>query len=161
MKSSIVNLSEKKLVGKSLPMSLANNKVGELWKSFMPRLAEIKQRVSNDLISLAIYSPGYFDEFDPAKPFVKWACAEVADFDHVPAGFETLLVADGLYMVFEYKGSSTDSRVYQYIFGSYLPASDYQLDHRPHFEVLGARYKNADPESEEEIWIPVKPKLAL
>jgi len=32
------------------------------------------------------------------------------------------------------------------------------LDDRPHFEVLGDKYKNADPDSEEEIWIPIRTK---
>jgi hypothetical protein len=29
----------------------------------------------------------------------------------------------------------------------------------PHFEVLGDKYKNNDPSSEEEVWIPIKPKV--
>lgn len=41
---------------------------------------------------------------------------------------------------------------------TWLPASDYNLDNRPHFEVLGEKYKNNDPTSEEEIWIPIKLK---
>jgi AraC family transcriptional regulator len=39
-----------------------------------------------------------------------------------------------------------------------LPNSNYHLDDRPHFEILGEKYKNADPGSEEEIWIPIKAK---
>jgi AraC family transcriptional regulator len=35
-----------------------------------------------------------------------------------------------------------------------LPGSEYFLDNRPHFEVLGDKYKNNDPTSEEEIWKP-------
>ena len=38
------------------------------------------------------------------------------------------------------------------------PNSDYKPDDRPHFELLGAKYKNDDPDSEEEIWIPIKRK---
>jgi AraC family transcriptional regulator len=45
---------------------------------------------------------------------------------------------------------------FTYIFTRWLPASGYQLDNRPHFEILGDKYKNNDPESEEEIWIPVR-----
>jgi AraC family transcriptional regulator len=37
-----------------------------------------------------------------------------------------------------------------------LPASGYELDDRPHFEILGERYKNNDPDSEEELWFPVR-----
>jgi AraC family transcriptional regulator len=32
------------------------------------------------------------------------------------------------------------------------------LDNRPHFEILGEKYKQGSPDSEEEIWIPVKEK---
>jgi AraC family transcriptional regulator len=64
----------------------------------------------------------------------------------------------GLYAVFDYKGSSNDQSIFLYIFGSWLPNSGYNLDDRPHFEVLGNKYKNNDPTSEEEIWIPIKPR---
>jgi AraC family transcriptional regulator len=37
----IETLPEKKLVGKWLEMSFANNKTAELWRSFMPRKKEI------------------------------------------------------------------------------------------------------------------------
>ena len=69
---------------------------------------------------------------------------------------EALILPSGLYAVFHYKGSSSDNSIYQYIFGTWIPNSDYDLDDRPHFEVLGDRYKNNDPNSEEEIWIPIK-----
>ena len=48
--------------------------------------------------------------------------------------------------------------IFQYIFGTWLPNSTYLLADRPHFEVLGEGYKNNDPTSEEEIWIPIQPK---
>ncbi|MDP4819728.1 MAG: GyrI-like domain-containing protein [Saprospiraceae bacterium] len=58
-----------------------------------------------------------------------------------------------------YKGPSSDSATFfQFIFGTWLPNSDYILDDRPHFEVLEERYTNDDPNSEEEIWIPIKPR---
>jgi AraC family transcriptional regulator len=42
------------------------------------------------------------------------------------------------------------------MFREWLPASGYELDDRPHFEILGERYKNNDPDSEEELWFPVR-----
>ena len=71
---------------------------------------------------------------------------------------ETFSLAGGLYAVFDYKGSSNDPSIFQFIFGTWLPSSDYVLDDRPHFEVLGDKYKNNDPNSEEEIWIPIRQK---
>lgn len=96
----IETLVEKKLIGKRLRMSLADNRTGELWRSVMPRRREIGNTVTSE-------------------PY-------------------------------------TDTAVFRNIFGVWLPASGYTLDRRPHFEVLGEKYKNADPNSEEEIWIPIK-----
>jgi len=152
----IATLKEKRLIGKQLIMSFDNYKVTELWKSFMPKRKEITNNLTNDLISMAVYKPTHFKDFDPANEFEKWAAAEVADFDHVPADMETFTLPGGLYAVFDYKGSSTDNNVYQYIFDTWLPKSGYILDDRPHFEILGDKYINNDPASEEEIWIPIK-----
>ena len=154
----IEHLKEKKLVGKRLKMSLADNKTGELWKSFMPRRKEIANNLTTDLISMTVYQPNHFADFNPTREFEKWAAVEVADFENVPDDVETFTLAAGLYAVFDYTGSSTDISIFQYIFGTWLPNSEYLLDDRPHFEVLGPKYKNADPESEEEIWIPIRKK---
>jgi len=158
MEPRIETLQGKKLAGIRLTMSLANNKTGELWKTFMPRRREITNNLSNDLISMTIYSPNHFAGFKPTNEFEKWAAIEVSDFKNIPVGMEPFTLKGGLYAVFHYKGSSADMSIFQYIFGSWIPKSDYHLDNRPHFEILGEKYKNADPDSEEEIWIPVKKK---
>jgi AraC family transcriptional regulator len=154
----IETLNEKKIAGIRLTMSFANYKVGELWKSFMPRRKEITNNLTNELISLAVYKPTHFANFNPTNEFERWAAVEVTDFDNLPNEMETFVLPGGLYAVFDYKGLSTDNSIFQYILGTWLPNSDYVLDDRPHFEVLGDKYKNNDPTSEEEIWIPVKTK---
>ena len=83
---------------------------------------------------------------------------EVTVLDHLPAGMKSFLLEGGLYAVFDYKGSSADPSIFQNIFSQWIPSSPYRVDDRPHFEVLGAKYKNNDPESEEEIWIPIRTK---
>lgn len=139
-------------------LSLADYRVGELWKRFMPHRNSIENPSNNDLISLAVYPIGYFETFSPATNFERWAAVEVTDFVNVPENMETFILPEGLYAVFHYKGSADSTSIFQYIFGTWLPASAYVLDHRPHFEVLGEKYKNNDPDSEEDIWIPVMPK---
>lgn len=151
--------AEKKLVGKRLTMSYADYKIGELWSSFMPKRKEVMNSLSNDLLSLVIYKPNHFVDFKLTNEFERWAAVEVEDFVNVPDELETFVLPSGLYAVFNYRGSSTDSAsFYQQIFTKWLPNSDYILDTRPHFEVLGVKYKNNDPASEEEIWIPIKIK---
>lgn len=154
----IETISEKKLVGKRLTMSFADYKVAELWKSFMPLRKNITNNLSSDLISMAVYKPNHFRDFKPTNEFEKWATVEVADFNNVPNEMEKFVLQSGLYAVFHYKGLNTDNSIYQYILGTWLPNSDYVLDNRLHFEVLSSKYKNNDPNSEEEIYIPIKPK---
>ena len=154
----IKSIAEKKLVGIRLIMSLEKNRTRELWQSFMSRRKELQNVVGTDLYAMQLYDPRYFEAFNPRKEFEKWAAVEVKDFSIVPNGMETYTLKEGRYAIFHYKGASTDPTIFQYIFGSWLPNSAYCLDDRPHFEILGDKYKNADPESEEQIYIPVKPK---
>lgn len=150
--------SEKKLIGIRLSMSLSNFKVAELWKTFMPKRKEIINNINNDLISMVVYPTNHFLDFKTTNEFERWATVEVANFDLIPPDMEKFVLPGGLYAVFDYKGSSDASYIYQYIYGIWIPNSEYVLDARPHFEVLGEKYKNNDPTSEEEIWIPVKLK---
>jgi AraC family transcriptional regulator len=151
----IKTISEKKLVGMSLRMSLAENKTFSLWQSFMPRRKEISDALSTDLISMQVYDAP-LQAGNMLQVFDKWAAVEVSNFDKVPEDMNTYTLVGGLYAVFHYKGLSTDSSIFRYIYGEWLPNSNYVLDQRPHFEVLGPKYKNNDPNSEEEIWVPLK-----
>ena len=158
MKPRIETLAEKKLVGHRRTMSFADNKTRELWQQFMPRRKEIQHNIGTNLYSLQMYDTLYFDHFNPNTPFEKWAAMEVTDFDTVPDGMEMLVLPGGLYAVFLYQGAaSAGAEVFQYIFGIWLPNADYLLDSRPHFELLGEKYNNENPDSEEEIWIPIQP----
>lgn len=155
----IETINEKKLVGKRMTMSYDDYRIGELWGCFMPRRREITTMLTNDLISLVIYAPNHFNDFKPTNKFERWATVEVENFKKVPDEMEIYILSSGLYAVFNYKGmSSGASAFYNYIYSEWVPNSDYILDDRPHFEVLGEKYKNNDPLSEEEIWIPLKAK---
>lgn len=139
-------------------MSFANDRTGELWRSFMPRRREIASPTTRDLMSMQRFDAVFdWKKVDPAAEFSKMAAVEVSDFSQVPEGMETHTLQGGLYAVFHYKGDPRAyALVFQYIFGEWMPKSIYEIDHREHFEVLGEKYKNNDPESEEDIWIPIR-----
>lgn len=151
-------LARRQLVGCCQIMSLADNKTRELWQGFMPRRREIENAAGSVLYSVRVYPRGYFQEFNPATAFEKWAAVEVVGQRTTPTGMMSLVLPEGLYAVFLHRGASTDLRTFQYIFSDWLPQSGYQLDDRPHFEVLGHNYRNDDPTSEEEIWLPIQPQ---
>ena len=153
-------LTEKKLAGLKTEMSFANNKTRELWQRFMPRRAELINSVGADLYSLEIYPPDFFKHFNPTSVFEKWAATEVSAFDQVPAGMNVVTIPEGLYAIFIHKGPAREAaKTYQYIFSTWMPKSNFEIDDRPHFALMGSKYKNEDPDSEEEIWIPVRRKV--
>ncbi|MGB3150606.1 MAG: GyrI-like domain-containing protein [Maribacter sp.] len=156
IKPIITQLEEKKLVGQYVTMSLAKNRTGALWSGFMPRRNEIENRVGVNFFSMQVFPTDYHLKFNPERLFQKWATVEVTNFESIPEDMEVFILKTGLYAVFDYKGSSTDPTIFQYIYNEWLPNSEYELDDRPHFEVLGTKYRNNDPNSEEEIWIPIK-----
>lgn len=161
MQPRIELLSEKKLVGKSLKMSLMNNKTAQLWQSFMPKRKMIKNIVGSDLISMQVYDKSLnFKDFNQHTEFTKYAMVETSKFENIPREMETRILEGGLYAVFVHKGMAKDfPKTSQYIFNEWLPKSAYELDQREHFEILGAKYNPTDNNSEEEVWIPIKHQL--
>jgi len=152
-------LMPKKLVGKRLDMSLLNNQSFKLWSSFMPHRNSILHTIGTDLYSVQFYNQTYFNSYQPEVIFEKWATREVSTFEAIPNEMETLILNGGLYAVFVHKGMDTEAaKTFNYIFLEWLPSSNFQVDSRAHFEVLGEKYKRNSADSEEEIWVPVMPK---
>jgi AraC family transcriptional regulator len=146
-----------KIIGKRHTMSFAENTTGQLFGSFMPRRNEIQNRTNTDILCVSIYPSGFFKSFNPTRPFEKWAAAEVNSSESIPVEMETMIIPSGLYAVFLFKGTMANAGpFFQNIYANWFPASGYVVDDRPHFDVLGSKYKHNDPESEEEIWIPIR-----
>lgn len=156
----IKSLPTTKLVGMRMRMSLQNNLTPKLWGSFMPHRQKVEHVSSPWLYSLQNY-PSHVDmnSFTPAVEFEKWAAVEVSEDDQIPENMERFTIPTGDYAVFIHKGLPQDfPKTFDLIFNQWLPQSEYQLDKRPHFERLPPNYRPDNPESEEEVWIPVSRK---
>lgn len=157
----IFHIKGKKLVGIKVTTSLADDKTSLLWKRFMSSRKAIQNEKSQDLFSVQVYGENFIKgEFDTNSVFEKWAAMEVINFDSIPKGLQQLEIPEGDYAVFNHKGTAQQfAETSQFIFEKWLPNSEYSLEARPHFEVLGKEYKGPEnPESEEKIWIPIKKK---
>lgn len=159
MEPTIETVSPKRLVGVHLRMSLAENRTGELWQSFMPRRGEVSNRTDASYISMQVYDGVGVDQFSPATQFEKWAAVEVFTYGRIPDGMENCRLSGGQYAVFHHKGPARAApQIFQHIFGVWLPGSEFELDDREHFELLPENYSPVDPDAEEDIFIPVRPK---
>lgn len=159
MKVRFESLPKTHVVGIPLEMTLAENKTRELWQAFMPLRAGILERTSTDYLSMQIYPESNQGLFDPTSIFTKWACVEVSNDACAPDSMQTYTINGGLYAVFDHHGpASKFAQSFGYIFNTWLPISDYDLDAREHFEKLPEDYNPLDEQAFEEIWIPIKPK---
>ncbi len=157
MKSRTVIIEPKILLGMSQRMTLSDNQTKSLWKRFMPRRGEVLNRATNDYVSMQVYDPAAGAWFLPTTVFEKWAVVEVRSCDSIPEGMRRYDLAGGEYAVFEHKGPASDyPDSIRFIFGQWLPESDYELDQREQFEILPEEYDPVDAEAEEEIWIPIR-----
>ena len=151
------SLNAQKFAGKHLQMSFSNNKTFELWNGFMPLRRQIGGTIGNELYSIEVFPPDFFKQFNPGTEFEKWAAVEVKDSSSLPDGIEILESPGGLYAVFLHKGPASEGpKTYNYIFSEWMPTSQYTVDERPHFALMGDKYKSDSVDSEEEIWIPIR-----
>ena len=140
-----------------MKMSLSDNKTGELIMILYREKMKFKIKLII-FFSISIYDEFYLNKYNRDSEFENWASVEVPEIRNISGGMESFLLPSGLYALFFYKGINTDTKIFKYIFQIWLPDSEYLLDERPYFEILGEKYKNNDPDSEEEIYIPVKGK---
>lgn len=155
----IVTLKAKKLIGHSIEMCLMDNKTLELFSGFMPKKRTIKNVLSDAVFEVMIYNKDHFKSFSPKNTFTKWASVEVSHFETTPTTMKPLKIKAGLYLQFKYIGLPQGfGELMRYILTDWLPKSKYQLDNRPHFNVLGKKYVKKAPDSEEDVFIPVKLK---
>ncbi|KFC23875.1 GyrI-like domain-containing protein [Epilithonimonas lactis] len=146
-------IEAKKLIGFSIITSFQEDKTPMVWRQFMMRRNEIANRISDRLFSLQIYP----ENFTPNQTFTKYALAEVSDFDNIPNAFETFELEKGKYLVFNYTGKSENGQeIFSYIFQTFIPENQFEVDDRPHFEIFGDDYNPSSEFAEEEIWIPIK-----
>ena len=152
----VEDIGERRLVGIKIRTSIAENRNRELWQTFKPLARTVRGRASTDFYSVEVFDEAAtFENFTPETQFEKWAAVDVSNFDNVPSEMETLTLS-GEYAIFLHTGLPSDfPATSRYIFGEWIPASEYAVDQRPHFEIMTADYLPDDPEATEEIYVPV------
>ena len=127
------------------------------FSEFIPKRNDISNNISEDIFEVLLYNKAYFKNFNPNNMFIKWACLEVSDFENTHKNMKQLPIESGLYARFNYKGLAKDiGELMTFIHSDWLPNSEYELDDRPHFNILGKKYKNNHPDSQETVCIPIK-----
>ena len=155
----IMDVKQRILTGMRIMTSLSQDATKELWQSFMSRRKEIESAIHGAYYSVQVYDADFnMSYFSPKTKFEKWAAIAVDHVGKAPDGMDTMTLPGGKYAVFIHKGmANAFPETARFIFLTWLPNSEYELDYRPHFEIMREKYFGPnDPDSEEEVWIPIK-----
>jgi AraC family transcriptional regulator len=155
MEPEILTRSEVKVVGTTHQYQEEELNVGTLWSDFQHKVNQITNRVGSD--AFGIYEE-YFETEDSVG--FNYICSvEVSDFDDVPEGMISRIIPEQMYAVFRHTGSiSFLPETLKYIWGSWLPKSNYEYVEKPNFELYSPGIQPEDPDHILFLYIPVSGK---
>ncbi|OUR63111.1 AraC family transcriptional regulator [Colwellia sp. 39_35_sub15_T18] len=155
MEPQIITRPAIKLVGIATQYNDADLSLPRLWSAFKPYKNSIKNRTNDN--SFGIYE-SYIEQGDEVS-FSYVCCAAVENFDSIPDGMTTRELPEQLYAKFIHKGAISNlDKTLKYIWGSWLPKSNFDYVEKPDFELYPPNYNIMDPNSEMALHIPIRPK---
>lgn len=156
MEPEIVTRPEIKTVGVAAQYHEDDLDYGTLWSAFRPFIDQLKNRVGTHFFG--IYEE-YHEEEDGDVGFTYICAAEVTDFDNIPEGMTTRIIPEHLYAVFQHKGTvSYLPETLKYIWGSWLPKSQYDYVEKPDFELYPEKATPNNPPQLIYLYIPIMKK---
>jgi len=155
MEPEIVTRRETKVIGIARQYQEEGLNIETLWSAFRPDVFQITNRVGDD--AFGIYEE--YHEHENNVGFSYICSVEVTDFDHVPEGMITRTIPEHLYAVFRHQGPvSYLPETLKYIWGSWLPKSNYEYQETPDFELYSPGTQPDDPDKVLFLYIPVSAK---
>lgn len=156
----IVMLEPKYIAGFRFCMSIENNNTINMWEKLNAQL--VKQNyISMNNNRYSIYETGdtcsqnTFNKNSEATLFIG---IETTPDNHVPKGMKLKEISGGKYSKFIHKGTVENLiYTYYYIWGIWLPNSNFQLDDRDDLECYTEKFLGAENEASQiEIYFPLK-----
>ncbi|MBE0357001.1 AraC family transcriptional regulator [Pseudoalteromonas phenolica] len=155
MEPEIINQPAMKIVGIANEYEDGDLSLPKLWSGFRPYRDSIPNRVGDHWFG--IYE-NYQEDEDTTR-FVYICSAEVENFENVPDGLITREIEAQTYARFTHQGPIAKiEETLRYIWGSWLPKSNYEYTDKPDFELLPGGFNDEDPENKVYLNIPIKLK---
>jgi len=155
MEPEIVTKAEMQVVGIANRYDSDDLDLRRLWSAFKPYVGKIPNRIGD--CAFGIYE-SYEEEGDDVH-FTYLCSVEVSSFEQTPEGMTTRFIPEQVYAKFTHRGSLASlNETLKYIWGSWLPKSNYEYMEKPDFELYLHGHNDSDPDSEMYLHIPVKEK---
>ncbi len=144
------------LVGLPFYGEPSGGQFGQSWHRFMQHGQQVPNRLDAKVgYGVEIYGP----EFPEEHKWHYFPSVEVSNLEDVPINLFVKTLPAAKYAVFTAKGGLVKlGETFQYAYMTWLPASEYEVAFPFDFEYYDERFHGDAPESEVDIYIPVKPK---
>ena len=137
------------------------NEIGKLWTRFSAFCDNHRKAFKHEVNANVGWELHITtDEYDETKEYYVMVGIEVSEIEDLPAPTFAKALPAGQYAVFTLKGEQMTGNWSKAIYEEWLPLSAYEEAYSCTFERCDDdRFKGwGDPESEVEIWVPVKAK---
>lgn len=151
MEPKIVKKDEFNVVGVKLRCKMGETSdIPKLWGQLMGRMGDIEHLVGDG------YSYGITTNYDEATDMFDYVAAfKVSKAQDAPEGMVSLAIPAQTYAVFPCT-MPTIGETYDMIYKEWLPQSDYEHAYTSEYELYPPTFNPDDPDSQFEIYIPVK-----
>lgn len=152
----ILMLEEMKVAGLRGSTSLSDNRLPKLWEQFLCSYPDFYHSTGTGYGICETRQTTYTKDGDVS--FSVMVGSPVNGCVNVPPALIRKTLRAGRYAVFTHRGTFANLfKTYQYIYGTWLPATGEELDDREDFEVYEREVKSFDdPGNEVKIFIPIK-----
>ncbi len=155
MEPEIVTRPEVKVIGVARQYREEDLNIETLWSAFRSNVHRISNRVGHNAF-------GIYEEYHESGDGVgfNYICSvEVTGFEDVQEGIITRLIPEHLYAAFRHEGPiSFLPETLKYIWGSWLPKSDYEYVEKPDFELYAPAAEPENPDKTLFLYIPISAK---
>ena len=152
MKCEVTNKPIFKVVGLKINVDPFDKRIQELWDTFMRRYSEITNSANSEVaVGICCYPPTGIKTFDYIAGVL------VSDDNNTPEGMVYYELPARKYAVFTHKGSLENlAETFTNIYDKWLTENG--LEEAPYDEVewYDKRFKFGEPDSEMDIYVPVK-----
>jgi len=152
----IITKPELMVIGLSTIYKYDSFDVMNMWSVFKDYREKIPNMIP-DTCGFGIYENYKENESDDSDTvFTYLCCVEVLSLNEIPQGMVGRTIPEQTYAVFTHKGmvDNMDTTL-RYIWGDWLPNSQYSYANRPDFELYSKRFIHNSEKSELDLYIPI------
>jgi AraC family transcriptional regulator len=156
MEPRIVELGALTLVGLPFYGEPSDGQFGKTWERFVEVEQHATRRVNDHVYyGVEFYGP----EVSLTRQWMYFAAIQVSDLAETPDILFGKILPAAKYAVFTVKGGLDGiNDMFAHAYRVWLPASAYEVAYPFDFELYDRRYHGNVPESEIDLYIPIKPK---